>query len=180
MILHNSLTIYKLSACSSRWQTGCPVGLHHIYCHCGEGHTLSYALRCRWTVAIQLSCTSKFRIPAVNPVYYDNMQSNCHFENTAEMNFFWIKSKITLLLLRASFSHSVLMLGFWSLFLTVPDPVANYSINSDRIPYELSHLQFKNLHHDCHWVLHQDPYHQERVVERKLVLGFQLNEALDV
>ena len=85
------------------------LGQHHINWHCEE-HTLSYALSYRWTVTIHLSCKSEFPISAVNPVCYVNIKSYSHFENTVEINFTLIESKIPLLLFQLSFSHLNLML----------------------------------------------------------------------
>ena len=73
-----------------------------------------------------------------------------------------------------------LMLGFLKPFLIVPNPVPNYSTHSDQIPYKLSLVQFQNLHHCCHLIFNHNPHLLDKVGERKLGLGFQLNEAQDV
>ena len=108
-------------------------------------------------VTIQLSCTLEFSIPKVNPVYFGNTYTYCHFKSTAEMYFLWIKSRIPSLLFQASFSHSILMLRVQKPFLIVPNFVSNHSTYADQIRQKLSHLQFQNLHwsrssRECSWI----------------------------
>ena len=83
------------------------VRLQHINYHCGNGYILNFSLDYKRKVIIHLICRLKLTIPPVNPVYYDNIQTSCHFESTAEIHFLWIKSRILRFVIKQFFSLSL-------------------------------------------------------------------------